>query len=72
MEVALLVALGLALIAVGVGVTTLLATRLPMDVLVTAQDHGRFAGLGSDQQRDGAGRASASRIVPAAGELAYA
>ncbi|SPA30214.1 hypothetical protein [Cupriavidus taiwanensis] len=72
MEVALLVALGLALIAVGVGVTTLLATRLPMDVLVTAQDHGRFAGLGSDQHSDGVGRASAPRIVPAAGELAYA
>ncbi|SPA51623.1 hypothetical protein [Cupriavidus taiwanensis] len=72
MEVALLVGLGLALIAVGVGVTTLLATRLPMDVLVTAQDHGRFAGLGSKQHSDGVGRASTSRIVPSAGELAYA
>lgn len=72
MEVALLVALGLALIAIGVGVTTLLATRLPMDLLVTAQDHGRFAGLGSNQQSDGVGRARPSRAVVAAGELAYA
>ncbi|CAJ96488.1 Oxalate:formate antiporter [Cupriavidus necator] len=72
MEVALLFALGLGLIAAGAGVTTLLATRLPMDVLVTAQEHGRFAGLGSNQEGDGVGRASPSRIVPAAGELAYA
>ncbi|WP_432260804.1 hypothetical protein [Cupriavidus sp. TMH.W2] len=72
MEVALLLALGLGLIAVGVGVTTLLATRLPVDVLVTAQEHGRFAGLGSNQESHGVGRASPSSIVPAAGELAYA
>jgi hypothetical protein len=72
MEVALLLALGLGLIAVGVAVTTLLATRLPMDVLVTAQEHGRFAGLGSNQESDGVGRARPSRAVPAAGELAYA
>lgn len=52
MEVALLFVLGLGLIAAGVGMTTLLATRLPMDVLVTAQAHGRFAGLGSNQESD--------------------
>ncbi|CAG9167971.1 hypothetical protein LMG23992_00975 [Cupriavidus laharis] len=72
MEVALLFVLGLGLIAVGVGMTTLLATRLPMDVLVTAQAHGRFAGLGSNQENDGAGRARPARTVAAAGELAYA
>ncbi|WP_354683648.1 hypothetical protein [Cupriavidus necator] len=72
MEVALLFVLGLLLIAGGVSMTILLATRLPMDVLVTAQEHGRFAGLGSNQESDGVGRARQSRIVPAAGELAYA
>lgn len=72
MEVALLLALGLGLIAVGVTMTTLLATRLPVDVLVTAQEHGRFAGLGSSQESDGVGRARPSRTVVAAGELAYA
>lgn len=72
MEVALLFVLGLGLIAIGVGMTTLLATRLPVDVLVTAQAHGRFAGLGSNQESDGVGRARPSRTVAAAGELAYA
>ncbi|CAG2152881.1 hypothetical protein LMG31506_04693 [Cupriavidus yeoncheonensis] len=72
MEVALLFVLGLGLIAIGVGMTTLLATRLPVDVLVTAQAHGRFAGLGSNQESDGIGRARPSRTAAAAGELAYA
>lgn len=72
MEVALLFALGLAVLAGGVAMTILLATRLPMDVMVTAQEHGRFAGLGSNQESDGVGRARLSRVVPAAGELAYA
>lgn len=72
MEVALLFVLGLGLIAGGVSMTTLLATRLPVDLLVTAQAHGRFAGLGSNQKDDGVGRARPSRTVVAAGELAYA
>ncbi|WP_439686122.1 Oxalate:formate antiporter [Cupriavidus oxalaticus] len=72
MEVALLFVLGLAALAGGVAMTILLATRLPMDVLVTAQEHGRFAGLGSDQASDGVGRARQARAVPAAGELTYA
>ncbi|MBF6988008.1 MULTISPECIES: hypothetical protein [unclassified Cupriavidus] len=72
MEVALLFVLGLAALAGGVAMTVLLATRLPMDVLVTAQEHGRFAGLGSSQESDGVGRARQTRVVPAAGELAYA
>ncbi|MFS8975260.1 hypothetical protein PO002_12230 [Cupriavidus necator] len=71
MEVALLFVLGLALIAGGVSMTIMLATRLPMDVLATAQEHGRFAGLDSNQERDGVGRAR-SRTIAAAGELAYA
>ncbi|WP_042879153.1 hypothetical protein [Cupriavidus necator] len=72
MEVALLFVLGLALIAGGVSMTIMLATRLPVEVLATAQEHGRFAGLGSNQESNGVGRARPSRIVPAAGELAYA
>ncbi|MNT57610.1 hypothetical protein [Cupriavidus necator] len=72
MEVALLFVLGLALIAGGVSMTIMLATRLPMDVLATAQEHGRFAGLGSNQESDGVGRARPSRTLAAAGELAYA
>lgn len=67
MNAALLSVIALALVSVGVSVTWLLATRLPMGLLTTAQEHGRFAGLGSDQSVDGV-----ATPTPACGELAYA
>jgi hypothetical protein len=48
MSIVLLIALGMALMAVSAGVTFLLASSLPQDVLQKAQDHGRFAGLVAD------------------------
>ncbi|MBV8156444.1 MAG: hypothetical protein JO278_02240 [Dyella sp.] len=60
MNAALLSAIALGLISIGVTVTWLLATRLPMSLLTTAQEHGRFAGLGSTQDIDGVGRATPS------------
>ncbi|KWR77152.1 hypothetical protein [Cupriavidus sp. IDO] len=72
MDAALLLILALALIAVGVGMTFLLATRVPMDLLVTAQEHGRFAGLGSNQEDAGVGRARPARTVGVAPQLAHA
>ncbi|EHP44719.1 hypothetical protein OR16_01820 [Cupriavidus basilensis OR16] len=73
MDSALLLGLALGLIALGVGVTFLIATRVPTPVLVRAQEHGRFAGLGSSQETAGIGRASpASRGVRAEPQLARA
>ncbi len=57
MDGALLLGLALGLIALGVGVTFLIATRVPTPVLVRAQAHGRFAGLGASQETSGIGRA---------------
>ncbi|WP_284454446.1 hypothetical protein [Cupriavidus campinensis] len=58
MNAAQLSVIALGLIASGVSVTWLIATRLPMGLLTTAGDHGRFAGLGSVQAVDGIGRAT--------------
>ncbi|MGE8365453.1 hypothetical protein [Cupriavidus sp.] len=62
MDSALLLGLALGLVSFGVGVTFLIATRVPTLVLVRAQEHGRFAGLGASQETAGVGRAS--RAVP--------
>ncbi|MGO4305529.1 MULTISPECIES: hypothetical protein [unclassified Cupriavidus] len=64
MNAALLSVIALGLISMGVTVTYLLATRLPMALLTTAQEHGRFAGLGSSQEIDGVGRAT-PKVSPA-------
>lgn len=57
MDSALLLGLALGLIALGVGVTFLIAVGVPTLVLVRAQEHGRFAGLGASQETSGTGRA---------------
>jgi len=72
MEGALLLILALALITVGVGMTVLLATRVPMETLLTAQEHGRFAGLGSNQDSHGVGRARPAATAGIAPQLARA
>ncbi|MGT2490874.1 hypothetical protein ACU4GD_11015 [Cupriavidus basilensis] len=53
MDSALLLGLALGLVSFGVGVTFLIATRVPTLVLVRAQEHGRFAGLGASQETAG-------------------
>ena len=41
-------------------------------LLATAQDHGRFAGLGSTQEIDGAGRATPSTSTSVQPQFAHA
>lgn len=65
MNAALLTVIALGLISLGVAVTWLIATRVPMATLTTAQEHGRFAGLGATQKTDGAGRARPAATIPA-------
>jgi hypothetical protein len=52
MSIALMVALGIALIAAGAGMTFILTTALPQAVLQRAQEHGRYAGLAVTDDRD--------------------
>ncbi|WP_250534950.1 hypothetical protein [Caballeronia sp. AZ10_KS36] len=56
MSIALLVVVGIALVAVGVGVTFIIASAVPQDMLQRAQEHGRFAGLAADDQNGGSGK----------------
>jgi hypothetical protein len=56
MNIALLIAVGIALMVVGAGVTFLLASALPADVLQRAQDNGRFAGLTTDGEDESTGK----------------
>lgn len=73
MNAALLSVLALGLIALGVTVTWLIATRVPMAALTRAQEHGRFAGLGATQESDGIGRARpAKAAAPVSLEPAHA
>lgn len=72
MSAALLSVIALGLISMGVTVTYLLATRLPMSLLTTAQEHGRFAGLGSSQEIDGVGRATPSTTTRVQPQFAHA
>ncbi len=72
MNAALLSAVTLGLISLGVSVTYLLATCLPMSLLATAQEHGRFAGLGSTQDIDGVGRATPSATTQVQPQFAHA
>ncbi|MGO4330517.1 hypothetical protein AB4Z48_31740 [Cupriavidus sp. 2TAF22] len=60
MDSVLLLGLALGLLTLGVGVTFLIATRVPTAVLVRAQEHGRFAGLGASQEKAGIGRPRAA------------
>jgi ABC-type phosphate transport system auxiliary subunit len=56
MSIALLAVIGFALVAVGAGVTFMIASAVPQEMLQRAQDHGRFAGLVADDQNDGSGK----------------
>ncbi|QSN63528.1 hypothetical protein [Caballeronia sp. M1242] len=56
MSIALLVVVGIALVAMGVGVTFIIASAVPQDMLQRAQEHGRFAGLAADDQNGGSGK----------------
>ncbi|WP_250473511.1 hypothetical protein [Caballeronia sp. GAFFF1] len=56
MSIALLVVVGIALVAAGVGVTFMIASAVPQDMLQRAQEHGRFAGLAADDQNGGSGK----------------
>jgi len=67
MSIALLVVIGIALVAGGVGVTFALASALPQDVLQRAQDNGRYAGLTADDQ----GAARVTRATTGARNLGH-
>jgi|HubBroStandDraft_5_1064220.scaffolds.fasta_scaffold389610_1 hypothetical protein len=56
MSIVLLIAVGMVLMVASAGVTFLLATAVPQDVLQHAQDHGRFAGLSADGQDENPGK----------------
>lgn len=58
MDSALLPGLAFGLLSLGIGVTFLIATRVPTPVLVRAQEHGRFTGLGAAQETTGVCRAA--------------
>ncbi|CAG2135465.1 hypothetical protein [Cupriavidus plantarum] len=68
MNTALLTVIALGLIHLGVFATWLIANGVSMETLTTAQDHGRFAGLGAAQDStDGVGRsrpAATPALVP--------
>lgn len=74
MSTALLCLLALGVVSLGVGMTLLIAVRVPVATLARAQAHGRFAGLGSADRDDGAGRAVRAdrRHGLTAGVLAHA
>jgi len=61
MSIALLVVIGFALVAAGVGVTFMIASAVPQDMLQRAQDHGRFAGLAADDHNGGSGKRVVAR-----------
>ncbi|CAG9172073.1 hypothetical protein [Cupriavidus pampae] len=50
MDTALLSLIALAAIHLGVFATWIIGTGVSTDTLTTAQDHGRFAGLGATQE----------------------
>jgi type II secretory pathway pseudopilin PulG len=56
MSIALLVVIGIALVAAGVGVTFTLASVLPQAMLQRAQNNGRYAGLTADDQGGSTGK----------------
>jgi hypothetical protein len=56
MSIALLVVVGFALVAVGMGVTFMIVSAVPQNMLQRAQNHGRFAGLAAEDQNGGSGK----------------
>ena len=64
MNATLLTILALGVVSLGVTVTYVLATFLPMGLLTTAQEHGRFAGLGSsDESSTGIGSSASDMVL---------
>ncbi|RZT39306.1 hypothetical protein [Cupriavidus agavae] len=63
MNATLLTILSLGLVSLGVTVTYILATITPMGILATAQDHGRFAGLGSAESETGIGSSVSDTVL---------
>ncbi|GJG95353.1 hypothetical protein [Cupriavidus pauculus] len=63
MNATLLTILALGVVSLGVTVTYVLATFLPMGLLTTAQEHGRFAGLGSSDESTGIGSSASDMIL---------
>lgn len=57
MEISMFVMAAIALVAGGVGMTVVVAKRMPVEVLERAQRHGRFAGLGTPDLKGGSGKA---------------
>jgi hypothetical protein len=56
MSITLVVLAGFALVAVGMGVTFMIASAVPQDMLQRAQNNGRYAGLTADDQNGGSGK----------------
>jgi hypothetical protein len=56
MSIALLVVIGITLVAAGVGVTFTLALVLPQAMLQRAQENGRYAGLTASDQGGSTGK----------------
>lgn len=57
MEALIFVMLAAILVSAGVGMTVVMARRMPVEVLVRAQAHGRFAGLGALESHGGSRKA---------------
>ncbi|MEN7527324.1 MULTISPECIES: hypothetical protein [unclassified Cupriavidus] len=63
MNATLLTILALGVVSLGVTVTYVLATLVPMGLLTTAQEHGRFAGLGSEESDTGIGSSVSDTVL---------
>jgi hypothetical protein len=60
MSITLLILMGIALLASGVGMTFMLASAIPEAVLQHAQEHGRYAGLSGSDQGGSTGKQAAA------------
>jgi hypothetical protein len=56
MEIALLVVLGIGVLALGAAATLILASAVPQAVFARAQEHGRYAGLSAEDSSGGPGK----------------
>jgi|KBSMisStaDraftv2_1062788.scaffolds.fasta_scaffold1580535_2 hypothetical protein len=66
MSIALVVVLGIAMMAIGLSVTFMIASSVPQSMLQRASNHGRFAGLAADDQNGGSGK-RVSNVQPQMG-----
>jgi hypothetical protein len=60
MAIALLIGLGIGVVALGSGATFLLASGVPQPVLARAQENGRYAGLSTEDSGGGPGKTIAA------------